>query len=65
MPKGQERPDFAVIHGGEGQLTPRMAAHLWSAALFIADIYRDGDQLDLLSWMAHFDGPNQSCKGHL
>ena len=25
-----------------------MAAHLWSAALFIADTYRDDDQFDLL-----------------
>ncbi|MDQ4069881.1 MAG: hypothetical protein M3203_10500 [Actinomycetota bacterium] len=48
MPGHAGQPDFAVIYGGEAQLTPRMAAHLWSAALFIADTYREGDQLDLL-----------------
>ncbi len=37
-----------MIYGGETQLTPRMAAHLWSAALFIADTYKDGDELELL-----------------
>ena len=48
MPKDEGQPDFALIYGGDVPVTPRMAAHLWSAALFIADTYRDDDQLDLL-----------------
>lgn len=48
MPKDEEQPDFAMIYGGDARVTPRMAGHLWSAALFIADTYRDDDQLDLL-----------------
>jgi hypothetical protein len=42
------QPDFATIYGDDWPLTPRMAAHLWSAALFIADTHRDGAQLDML-----------------
>ena len=48
MPEHSAQPDFAEVYGPEAQLTPRMAAYLWSAALFIADTYRDGDQLELL-----------------
>src|SRR6059036_3678049 len=64
--------DFAVIYGGEAQLTPRIAAHLWSAALFIAHPYGNGDQLDLLRQelppvaphltLAHFGWPKPVCK---
>ena len=48
MSKDARPPDFAVIYGGDAPVTPRMAAHLWSGALFISDTYRDDDQLDLL-----------------
>ena len=68
MPKDDAQPDFASVYRGDAQVTPRMAAHLRSAALFLADTYRDGDQLDLLrlevppvarrltddAWMRHF-----------
>lgn len=42
------QPDFATIYRDDWPITPRMAAHLWSAALFIADTHRDGTQLDML-----------------
>jgi hypothetical protein len=42
------QPDFATIYDDEWPVTPRMAAYLWSAALFIADTHRDGIQLDML-----------------
>jgi hypothetical protein len=48
VPKDEGQPDFAMIYGGDAPVTPRMAAHLWAAALFIADTYRDDEQLDLL-----------------
>lgn len=41
-------PDFASLYGDGHAVTPRMAAHLWGAALFLADTYRSGSQLDLL-----------------
>ena len=48
MAKDEGQSDFALIYGGGAPVPPRMAAHLWSTALFISDTYRDGDQLDLL-----------------
>ncbi len=41
-------PDFASLYGDGHALTPRMVAHLWGAALFLADTYRSESQLDLL-----------------
>lgn len=42
-------PDFAAIYGdADGTLSPRMAFRLWTAALFLADTYRDPDEWALL-----------------
>ena len=41
-------PNFTSLYGDSHALTPRMAAHLLGAALFLADTHRDDDQLHLL-----------------
>ena len=48
-----DEPDFAALYephvDGDGwQMTPRMAWHLWSGALYLADEWRHGDVHSLL-----------------
>jgi hypothetical protein len=79
VPEHSAQPHFAEVYGPDPKLTPRMAAYLWSAALFIADTYRDGDQLELLkrelppvarrltdnAWMRRFVSCFQALAGRL
>lgn len=50
-PAGQghpDQPDFASVYGDDDALTPRLAAHLWGAAVILADTHFDGSQPDVL-----------------
>jgi hypothetical protein len=42
-------PDFASLYAGDAVLTPRMAAHLWVAAVYLSDTYGEDPQSELLS----------------
>lgn len=50
---GNDEPDFIALYepriDGDGwQMTPRMAWHLWTGALYLADEWRHGDAKSLL-----------------
>ena len=42
------QPDFAAIYGDYDILTPHLAAHLWGAALFLSDTYREDPHSEVL-----------------
>lgn len=43
-----DQPDFAAVYGADDLLTPRLAAHLWGAAVFLSDTYREDPQSEML-----------------
>ena len=43
-----DQPDFASAYAGDAVLTPRLAAHLWAAAVYLADTYGEDPQSEML-----------------
>ncbi len=43
-----DQPDFGSLYGEDGTLTPRLAAHLWGAAVFLSDTYHEDPHSDVL-----------------
>lgn len=42
------QPDFASVYGDGDILAPRLAAHLWGAAVFLSDTYREDLHSEML-----------------
>jgi hypothetical protein len=74
-PSDAEQPDFASVYAGDEVVTPRLAAQLWGAAVYLSDTYCEDPQSELLmqelppvaqrladdAWLARF----VSCFGAL
>ncbi|MGH9152362.1 MAG: hypothetical protein ACRD03_08205 [Acidimicrobiales bacterium] len=61
-------PDFTAVYephvdGDSSQMTPRMAWHLWSAALYLADEWRRGDIDSLLDGLPPIAQPYARDRG--
>lgn len=42
------QPDFASVYAGDALLTPRLAAHLWVAAVYLSDTYDENQHSETL-----------------
>lgn len=42
------QPDFASLYAGDAVLSPRLAAHLWVAAVYLSDTYGEDPQFEML-----------------
>ena len=47
-PSDADQPDFASVYAGDAVLSPRLAAHLWVAAVYLSDTYGEDPQSEML-----------------